>query len=333
MPPELSSTLPPSHDTLVLTGGEVSGEPVNFEKNVALNGASISRNNFPQIRGVTRLKSLATARLADLKIRAARCAFCRTPMTRSEFELRDLVDDELPNYRSESSLSTCESCRHWEHVEFRNETYDSRGLMVDRYQIAITVAKTREFEQNAPDGSLEEIAQWFRRHPKLYNSVTPKYLEHLIARIFANNGEYCEVRHVGRPDDGGVDVVLIEASGSTWLVQVKRREHPESVEPVSTIRNLLGTLLLEESTRGIVVSTADHFSYRAQQAVDRIKDRGYIVRLVDRRALDQILASRLPLAPWQQIMERLDIERSTWFGTSASIEESRFSNPHQMTLF
>jgi len=171
-------------------------------------------------------------------------------MSRWEFELDD-HPDEMPNYRAQASLSNCEHCQHWEHVEFRQETYDIRADLLDRYQLAVTTSKTREFDAGAPDGALEEVAQWFRRHPRLYNSVHPKYLEKLVAKVFANSGQYAEVRHVGRPDDGGVDVVLVESNESMWLVQVKRREYPDSVEPVSTVRNLLGTLILSGSDRGV----------------------------------------------------------------------------------
>jgi hypothetical protein len=194
------------------------------------------------------------------------------------------------------------------------------------------------FNTETPEGSLEEIAQWFRQHPKLYNSVEPKYLESLVARIFAATGEYCDVLHVGRPDDGGVDVVLVEANDATWLVQVKRREHPSSVESVSTVRNLLGTLLVEDSIHGMVVSTADHFSFRAQSIVENVNKRGYVVRLVDRKALDRLLASRLPNAPWSEIVATINAERTSWFGTSEgegkmTMDEFPQYNPDQLMLF
>ncbi|GAA2576845.1 hypothetical protein GCM10010411_06710 [Actinomadura fulvescens] len=227
--------------------------------------------------------------------------------------MRD-ADDELPAFRVLTSFSFCRACRHWEHLEWRTETYDARALLYDSYHIQLTQSKEREFETVAPEGTLAEIGQWFRRLPKLYNSVEPRYLEKLVARVFAASGEYCEVVHVGRPDDGGVDVVLVEGEDTKILVQVKRREHPESVESVSTIRNLLGTLVLESSNRGIVVSTADHFSYRARQAIGRAAKSGFIVRLVDRRAFDLLLAGNIPKAPWSAVLAKMEAERREWFG-------------------
>jgi hypothetical protein len=49
-------------------------------------------------------------------------------------------------------------------------------------------------------------------------------------------------------------------------IQVKRRKSPDSVEPVSSIRDLLGATLLSQSTKAIFVTTADHFSKEATSA-------------------------------------------------------------------
>lgn len=330
------ATFSTSFDTLIVTGHETTGERLRLADKVTINGAARNRKDYPQVRGIYRNKTLTTASLASLGIRTRRCPYCRVRMTRFENVLRDKIEDELPAFSSQSSLEICDNCQHWEHFEFRSETYDVRALLFDKYVISATCSKTREFDTIAPEGSLGEIAQWFRRHPSLYNSVDPKYLELLVARIFADSGEYCEVLHVGRPDDGGVDVVLIESNDATWLVQVKRREHPKSVESVTTIRNLLGTLVLEGSTRGIVVSTADHFSFRAESAVKRAASSGFTIQLLDRAALDCILRRRMPDAPWTTVVASIETQRSRWFGSPES-ESTEYSslglNPNQLRLF
>jgi Restriction endonuclease len=177
--------------------------------------------------------------------------------------------------------------------------------------------------------------------------VHPKYLEKLVAKVFANSGQYAEVRHVGRPDDGGVDVVLVESNESTWLVQVKRRKHPNSVEPVSTVRNLLGTLILSGSDRGIVVSTADHFSFRAKESVGIASQCGYTVRLIDRKAFGHLIAGCLPSAPWKKVLAAINADRVKWFGAPDDIASKQVEwtvtasngkkmdaiNAEQLTLF
>ncbi|MEU7524643.1 restriction endonuclease [Saccharothrix sp. NPDC042600] len=345
-PFEFQSTYSPYFDTLIAEGGETLHEKATFDKDALLNGTKVPRRLFPQLRGFTRKKSLVTAKLSELGVRSGQCPFCRIKMLKHEFSLED-HPDEMPSFRAQASLSNCENCQHWEHVELRQETYDIRADLFDKHRLAIVNSKTREFDTVAPAGTLEEIAQWFRRHPYLYNSVHPSYLEKLVAKVFEASGAYADVKHVGRPDDGGVDVVLVESETSTWLVQVKRREHPDSVEPVSTVRNLLGTLVLGGSEKGIVVSTADHFSYRAREAVDIAARKDFVVRLIDRRAFDRLLATRLPKAPWKEVMARINDDRVRWFGSPDglpagevvwSIEKRNAAredgiDPEQFTLF
>jgi hypothetical protein len=128
--------------------------------------------------------------------------------------------------------------------------------------------------------------------------MNTRRFERLIADVFRRNYSGAEVTHVGRPDDGGVDVVLVEAGGRQWLIQAKRRESPNTSEGISTVRNLLGAMVLEGARYGVVVSTADHFSYRACQAVGRAHKRGMVLQLVDKKAFDRLLEPLLPDRPW-----------------------------------
>lgn len=68
----------------------------------------------------------------------------------------------------------------------------------------------------------------------------------------------CEVHHIGKSHDGGIDLLLIQNDNPT-IIQVKRREFPNSVEPVKTIRELLGVSYFNDSKSCIFVSTAGSF--------------------------------------------------------------------------
>ena len=58
-------------------------------------------------------------------------------------------------------------------------------------------------------------------------------------------------------------------------------------------------MYLKRSLKGIVVSTADHFSYRAFEAVGRAKELGCEIRLVDKGILNRMCSSLLLLdRPW-----------------------------------
>jgi len=124
-----------------------------------------------------------------------------------------------------------------------------------------------------------------------------------VADVFKANYRSAEVVHVGRPGDGGVDVVFVESGGREWLVQVKRREKPSAVEGFSTVQNLAGTLLIEGALNGIIVSTADHFSAAAWDAVRRLKRKRRTIELYDRGVLNRMLDPLLPRSPWESIVQ------------------------------
>jgi len=77
-------------------------------------------------------------------------------------------------------------------------------------------------------------------------------------------------------------------------------------EGVSTLRNLLGTLLIEGISQGIVVSTADHFTYQAYKAANKAESKGYLIKLIDRGKLDRMLSPFLPKNPWKSALEQYE---------------------------
>jgi hypothetical protein len=98
------------------------------------------------------------------------------------------------------------------------------------------ISKLREFNTRLPDSCSTELAQYLRSKPDGWHRYDPKRFEKLVADIFRANHASSEVIHVGKPDDGGVDVILIDSANEQWLAQVKRRERQDSSEGVSTIR-------------------------------------------------------------------------------------------------
>lgn len=155
---------------------------------------------------------------------------------------------------------------------------------------SIATSKLATFPDSLPPGISLEIARALVQGTKSLRDVQPTLLEKLVASVFRANYEHADVRHVGRPSDGGVDVVLVESANSEWLVQVKHHVKDKTAESVTAVRHLLGTLVLEERTRGVVVSTADHFSHFAAKATDKAQRLGYEIELVDRGLLLQLLS-------------------------------------------
>src|SRR5258708_7157087 len=127
----------------------------------------------------------------------------------------------------------------------------------------------RDFDLTLPEGCEAELAVAIRRNDNIWHTIDPHKFERFVGSVFKANFRDCDVVHVGRSDDGGVDLIFIDSQKDQWLIKVKRRERSTSSEGFSTIRNLLGALFLNDCLRGILVSTADHFTFRAYQAVTR----------------------------------------------------------------
>jgi hypothetical protein len=164
---------------------------------------------------------------------------------------------------------------------------------MDAPTTALAVSVAKKFDHSLPMGCLHELAQHFRQHPIAWNTIAPTRLERLIADVFRANFAPCEVHHVGKPGDLGIDVVLIETDEKTWLTQVKRRSRPDSTEGFSTLQSLLGSLALHGARHGIVVSTADHFSYQARKQCRRAHESGFVVEL----------GPLLPRHPWMKLLK------------------------------
>jgi hypothetical protein len=230
------------------------------------------------------------------------CPFCRTPLIIAEHYEHE-EDEHFVYAMHVGSLEYCTNCHHWQWHYLESDSIDQRGVFVLNHSYTSYLSKIREFTLDLPEGFSTELAQWIRRNQSLWHSINPYKLEMLVADIFKANYSKAEVIHVGKPDDAGVDVLFIDTSGHQWLIQVKRRERPEHAEGIETIRNLLGAMVLQRATYGIVVSTADHFTYRAYQAVGRAQECGMTVELVDRKKLERMLDPVMPDRPWLKVLD------------------------------
>jgi len=161
----------------------------------------------------------------------------------------------------------------------------------------------REFETRIPEGCYSDLVVALRQNPDLWHTLNPTDFEKLVQAIFKANYCDCEVFHVGKPNDGGVDVIFVDSGKKQWLIQAKRRVSPQSSEGVETIRNMLGTMYLEDSSFGVVVSTADHFTYQAYKQINRADELGKTLKLIDRGKLIRMSGALLPSNPWKEYLE------------------------------
>jgi hypothetical protein len=256
------------------------------------------------------------------------CPFCNSELVvkvQKEEGLPPSHEDfsyELYHPYQSGKLWYCPKCAFWQILLYEYTCAD-----YDEYHTwCHVISKQKEFDTDLCDECKSEIAQSIRRNKSIWNSMDPKKLEIFVTNIFSSYYNNCEVYHIGKPYDKGIDVLFIDTEKKEWLIQVKRRQKNLASEGVSTIRNLLGTLLLEDKKYGIVVSTADHFTYEACKSANRSQDWGYKIELIDKHKLDLMLDPLIPKEPW------LDFDEDSWIKTSIDTWLDDIDNKNQFTL-
>lgn len=232
------------------------------------------------------------------------CPFCQREMFK--WSNKEHLDKELV-MEEHFIVSVCPNCTHW-------QTYWHKDLDEDYYGHPFSVWESRisklmEYESNLPEACDLEITKYIRTRKNFWNTISPRKLELLVTDIFRLNHADSDVTHVGRPDDGGIDAIFIESNRRKWFIQVKRRESPSASEGVEVIRNLLGSMVLGKTQYGIVVSTADHFTYRAHKAQNDAKSCGYTIKLIDQGILNKMIGPLLDEGHW---IESMKGKRSDW---------------------
>ena len=228
-----------------------------------------------------------------------RCPYCNSNLNMAK---KCILQDHGHEWVEDISFGVCPNCSFWHGEWYRDLGIGQMGCPESEWEAQIS--KISEYENVLPEGCEAELAQYLRANPGLWCTLDPRRLETLVAHIFRHNYAASEVMHVGRPGDGGVDVVFVDSGGRRWLIQVKRRENTSSSEGVGTLRNLLGVMLLEDASFGAIVSTADHFTYSAHKARHSAEQKGYMVALIDSGKLDRLLEPIMPFGEWIDLIER-----------------------------
>jgi hypothetical protein len=175
----------------------------------------------------------------------------------------------------------CDSCGWWRVLEIQDEyeTYNTDDWYVDKVGMADAVAEN--FDVGAIETPVEVLRRYLARRFIDIRHIHHRKLEEIMADVIRDFFD-CEVRLTSPTRDGGYDIYAV-ISDKPYLIEVKQRTKPDSVEGVGVVRSLLGVMLLNNIPNGMLISTADSFSREATNAASRAAGKviPHTIRLLD----------------------------------------------------
>lgn len=203
------------------------------------------------------------------------CLFCGTAMVALDKSML-----EGKGLETKISVRLCPICGWW-----KAGFYELEDLQLGWQPALIygAAASLKELDLTDIDTPLEEVRAYLAAKYESRFSINPRLMEETVGSVFQNMGYTVLV--TAYSGDGGIDVILQCADGSTVGVQVKR--YRELIE-AEQIRALTGALVLRGFTRGIFVTTS---TYRkgAKATADLSTVRGVPIELVDANRFYEML--------------------------------------------
>lgn len=206
--------------------------------------------------------------LENLQIKSGYCPFCKKKIKNQVYykwnnKIRwcSAVEYEI--------VIQCPDCGWWEHsYTFQSDDIDE-GIRATTLEL--TQAVLKKYELDSKSVPIEILNQYIVQHPDKIYGINDKKMEELVASVFKDFVD-CDITVVGKSHDGGKDLLLLDGEKQTFI-QVKRRTQAQKVEPVSSIRELIGASILGDANACVFVTTADHFSKPAQDAAKKVVEK------------------------------------------------------------
>lgn len=232
------------------------------------------------------------------------CVFCNKK-TGKIYSNPRIDTDTLPGvaWYKIDDVYVC-SCGWWEHTFYGYLEGEREGFKDWAFEVDSAILRRYDVDSNqVPIQSLREYLE--TKSDDIYN-IHHKKMEELVVSVLSDHFS-CKAHIVGKTNDGGVDLILIE-SDHPIIVQVKRREKRNKVESVSQIRELIGATLLKGGSECIFVTTADHFSKGAIQSRNKALKMGIVnrIELIDFKMFIDLLQlyKKDNITPWEKLTRR-----------------------------
>ena len=190
--------------------------------------------------------------------------------THGDFILRELEIVDEPDERP-AFLCICPLCGWWHvskeiYLRTRNQTW------FVEYGVAASLRKFDQVDIRLP---ANEVRQYLIANYEHRYNVHPRRFEEVVASVFSSFGFKAEV--TAYSGDGGIDVIIRNYQNQAIAVQVKR--HKGTIE-VSSVRELLGAMVLNGYTKGAFVTTS-RFQAGGMETMNQALSRGLCIDLID----------------------------------------------------
>lgn len=187
-------------------------------------------------------------RLAPPQFSPIVCRFCGTAMERMGCP----VTTSAAHY---NIVCACMSCGWWTAEACDTcELGDGTGLVRD----GLVVGVLKTFRTDNASLPIDILQKELHQRPEIAFETNPTVWEKLVASVLSEFFS-CEVYHVGRSGDGGIDLILVNAD-KPIAIEVKRRTRSNKRESVELVRQVLGAVLLRGYRNAAIVTTGDRFT-------------------------------------------------------------------------
>ena len=203
----------------------------------------------------------------------------------------------------------CLTCAWWLIQNWEKEDNDISGMFHDdltTYEGII--GKFDPSIWSKPLGSVEEELSEYR---KALSDLNPKEVEVLVGQLLSQYFN-CDVRHVGRSRDQGIDLIVVK-SDSSIAVQVKHRSlsGAKGSESVIPVREFVGAMVGGDFDAGIFVTTHKIFSSPAKEYAINVTRNWAPLNLVTARELQEFMGT-VKSNQWEEfesIWKRAEVDR------------------------
>ena len=235
------------------------------------------------------------------RIKSESCPVCESQLRFSLMGTPDLFED----FGATTAYDICDNCGFW-----KFHLHSGTGAR------HTTIPHIKRFDYEQEILSLSHLSkEIFANREKIY-SMNPTKFEIFVGSILSDFLD-CEVHHVGKSRDDGVDLLALVGE-YPLMIQVKRRSSASATEGIDVVKHLFASVFARGGNNGMVVTSAKTFTKPAVTWTQspRIIDTGFKLDLVDINSLMSMIgavAKNNAPPSWQLHHDRHDREEHTYF--------------------